>query len=518
MTNASFWWVERAARSAALAVSISLTALACGGGKDSASDGKKRGSDGPLNFGDPTIAAGPFRHGINLGHRNQSWGDPEHAALAVDAGCNSQRTSLPERHLDRWGYDIELNDMEAYGELGMGDRVAFLSEPIAAHSQAPASAESWELAFYPPANLYEPILLDDGTVNPENYWAHYVYQTVLRYSAWVHVWEIWNEPDWVSDWNYTLTWDTDPPTASQLPHWNGSIYEYVRLLRVSTVAARAADPDALIATGGLGYETFLAALLRYTDNPEDGSITDAYPQTGGAYFDVLSFHHYPLYTTGNSDAAVDAYLGHRERFTDVLASAGKEVVGWENTETGAPHRSIPETPSGAEYARHYLLKVLTLAQAEGIDGVHWYTLSDYGAGAPEDRSDGYAWMGLFEDIVDLEAPEAAVHTDSGIASATLGGLLRGATFDADATAALDLSEPVRGAAFGFDDGRAAYVLWARADADTESGSASYSIATDQPLAAHEWDGSRTGAATTLTPSAGVITVDLTTSPTILVEP
>jgi hypothetical protein len=500
----------------ALVVSVSLAAAACGGGDDDETNGNRTGSDGPLDFSDPSVPAGPFRYGINLGHRNTSWGDPLHAELAFDAGCSSMRNSLPERHLDRWGYDIELGDMAEYDAIGMGARVAFLTEPIRDHSMAPAAAEDWELAYYPPTNLYAPILQDDGSINPDNHWAAYVYETVSRYSPWIRVWEIWNEPDWVENWEYTQTWDTEPPTAEQLPHFNGSIYEYVRLLRVSMVAAKLADPDALIATGGLGYESFLAAVLRYTDNPEDGSVTDEYPQTGASYFDVLSFHHYPLYTEGNSDAAVDAYVAHRESFAAVLDAAGKDVIGWETTETGAPHRTIPDTASGESYARNYLLKVMTRAQVIGVDGVHWYTLSDYGENEPTDRNDGYEWMGLYEDIAALETTDQARHTPTGIAYATLGGLLRGAAYDATRSAELGLDGTVDGAAFALDDGRAALVLWARSDTD-ENGSTTFALASDATWQAYAWDGSLSDEAQTLTPTAGALTLDLTSSPSILIE-
>ena len=51
------------------------------------------------------------------------------------------------------------------------------------------------------------------------------------------------------------------PKAADLPRFNGSIHDYVRMLRVTKEAATKADPAALIATGGIGYPTFLAALL-----------------------------------------------------------------------------------------------------------------------------------------------------------------------------------------------------------------------------------------------------------------
>ncbi len=75
---------------------------------------------------------------------------------------------------------------------------------------------------------------------------------------------MWNEPDWTPDWHTVDRWKTNPPTATELPRFNGSIFDYVRMLRVTWQAAKKADPNALVATGGVGYPPFLDAILRYT--------------------------------------------------------------------------------------------------------------------------------------------------------------------------------------------------------------------------------------------------------------
>ena len=122
-----------------------------------------------------------------------------------------------------WGYDIEVNDMKSYAQLGMGEHIAFMTTPIAAHSTAPGGIPSWQLEYYAPTNLYEPVFLADGNINPNNYWGAYVYKTVSTYKTWVHTWEIWNEPDWVPDWQVTQKWETEAPTKDELVRFNGSI-------------------------------------------------------------------------------------------------------------------------------------------------------------------------------------------------------------------------------------------------------------------------------------------------------
>jgi hypothetical protein len=452
-----------------------------GSSSGGSSSGGSGGADGSGPFG------GSFRYGINSGFPNPSWNDEILSQLAVDSGCNSQRVSLPERHLEQWGYEIELADMEHYASLGLDGQVAFLTSPTREHSSAPESAADWELDYYIPKNLYEPITLDDGSINPENYWAAYVFGAVSTYKDHVKIWEIWNEPDWVSDWQVTLDWNESAPTAEDLPRFNGSIYDYVRLLRVSSVAAKLADPEALIATGGLGYTSFLNALLRYTDNPADGSVTDEYPEKGGAYVDVLSSHHYPIYTAGSSDEAVAAYLEQQRAFQAELDQAGVEVKAWETTESGAPHAVIDTFPGGTEYAVNYLMKVMIKAHAAGVDGIDWFTLSD-GASVSE-ADDPYQLMGLYLDVSELGTIDEAVPTETGVAYRTLGGLLGHARYDEAATEALGLPAGVDGAAFETADGKRALALWA-VTAGTEEGAAEIEL--DGAFTQYDWDYSVSG--------------------------
>ncbi len=501
-----------------LALGLSLlwgTLGSCGGGGQGSSsqrpDGPyESGTDGELldppgvgddssSTPDSTSLGGRFRYGINGGFPNRDWADPVLAELEVSAGCNSQRLSLPERHLERWGYGIELGDMQEYEVLGLDGQVAFLSAPAREHSTAPASAEDWELAHYLPRNLYEPILRDDGSINPDNYWGSYVYETVRTYKDYVKVWEVWNEPDYVSDWSATLEWDERAPSAADLIRFGGSIFDYVRMLRVSKVAAQLADPEAKIATGGIGYPSFLGAILRYTDNPDGGQVSERYPYTGGAYIDVLSFHHYPIYGAGSSDVAVEAYLEHRAELLAQLDEAGASVEGWQTTESGAPRVAVGSYPGSEAYARNYLMKLMVRAQTAGIDGIDWFVLSD---GTPEEQSeDPYASMGLYHDVAELEDPEQAILTDTGVAYATLGGVLGRARFDPTTTASLALPDGVQGAAFVTRDERPALALWAIAGAEGESASAVVTL--EGNWSVHEWDHSRTGEATTVAAGAPI---------------
>lgn len=467
--------------------------------------------DSTTDTGEPGELGGPFQRGINLGYRNTGWGDPDMAWLAAQAGSTSARLSLAEKHLDKWGYDIEVGDMQAYLGEGMGHHIAFLTAPIAAHSSAPDGTPEWELANYIPTNLYAPAIVD-GEVNPENYWAAYVYKTVDTYKDYVDVWEIWNEPDWVADYNYTLTWDQEAPTAAQLVRFGGSIHDYVRMLRVSMEAAKLADPDAKIALGGIGYPSFLAAILRYTDEPQAGAVTPEFPSTGAAYFDILNYHYYPLWTPGNSDAGTDGFFATRDAFAAEMAAAGVAPRPFSVTEVGAPRSSYEGGPGGVEYARNFYVKVMTRAHSEGFVRADWFILSD------AEHTQAFNEMGLYEDVKDLVKKEDAKRTPTGVAARTLGLLLADGSADPAATAAVGAGADVQAHAFRLPDDRQVLVLWAYAAGPEESAQAHLDLATASSFELHAWDFSATGVKTSLAPQAGVIALDLTASPVILVEP
>ena len=484
---------------------------ASGSSGTGASGGEGTGAGGSGAGG---MLGGPFKYGVNFGHPNPKWGDPDDAFLSAEAGANSARVKLPEAHLDMWGYDIEVNDMKSYAQLGMSEHIAFLTTPIAAHSTAPGGIQSWELEYYAPTNLYEPVFQGDGSINPNNYWGAYVYKTVSTYKTWVRTWEIWNEPDWVPDWQVTQKWETDPPTKAELVRFNGSIFDYIRMLRVSTEAAKKADPEAKIALGGIGYPSFLSAILRYTDNPAGGAKTSEYPETGAAYFDVVSFHYYPVFGPGSSDEGVAGFLDEYTQLVKKLDNAGVSGKSFVVTETGAPHVQVGNAPGGPDYGPNYLVKVMVAAQAAGIGRIDWFVMSDGKAlGASTNPFD---YMGLYLDVSMLGQTSEAVRTESGKAYRTLGKLLSGARFDSATTAALALPDTVDGKAFRLPDMRRAFVLWAKTKG-SETASATVDIKTDKPMQTYDLDYGDGGGIVEQIPNGGVVSEVLMGRPRVFIE-
>lgn len=472
-----------------------------GGGDAGAGSGTGGGSGDDLGGnGDDGSGLGRagFRFGVNLG--NPNFDDATLSTLASEVGVRSIRLKYPEYHFDNWGQEIEVGDAEHYASVGMKDHVAFLIGMTEEHSTAPGGSEDWERDYYIPKNLYEPIFLESGEVNPDNYYAAYLFATFSTYEPWVKYWEIFNEPDWVEDWQVTLDWDTEPPSADELVRFHGSIFDYVRMLRIASAVRDVAAPGTYILTGGLGYPSFLNALLRYTDNPDGGAVSDRYPLKGGDYFDVLSIHHYPhLVEQGGSDAALQSFIDARDAFLAELEAAGQGDKGWMVTENGAAHEAISGSASGPVYAPNYLQKSMIWAKAEGFLGVDWFTLSD-GSNA----SDPFSRMGLYEPLGAIDDASAAVPTISGESYLGVSSLLADARLDVAATEALGLPDTARGYVFRAGDD-SVVALWATSN-DTD---ANLSVSVPSEVALTPVGGA------TIEPVAGAVTVTLHESVVLL---
>jgi hypothetical protein len=486
-----------------------LGTVACGSsGNNPANDAGGVIDPGDSSAPPPNTSAlgGAFAHGLNTGYW-PPFTDVQTSQLGANAGSDSVRVKLPEGFFVQWGYDILVPTMKTRATYGMGNYTSWLCAPTQDHSTAPSNGN---LEYYIPNNLYEPIFDGSGNVNANNYFASYVQQTISTYAPYIKVYSIWNEPDWVGDYNVVATWKTSPPAAKDLPRFNGSIFDYARMLRIAKTVAAKISPDVRIATGGLGYPEFLDALTRYSDDPNGGGISGDYPKAGIEYVDVLDLHYYPLYTPGNSDAATAGLLAHRDAFAKVLSDHSLPARPVVYTETGAPHVKVGSNPGGPDYARNYYVKSMVRAQAAGISGLQWFVLSD-GAST---SSDPYQSMGLYSNLSTAQTIPAATLTDTGVASTTLGTLTKNLAYDDAATKAVNAPANVTAVVLDSGNGsKRTLVAWATSTTADEDGSASLSL----PFAANEmmWDFSKTQAKSA---HAANDTVQLASDPRFFVEP
>ncbi|MEO1412478.1 MAG: PKD domain-containing protein [Bacteroidota bacterium] len=472
--------------------------------------------------------AGPFRPGVNLGYF-PPWTDATLADIAAGnpekgvrgAGIKSIRPGLFEHFLEEYGYDIRTPTFAHYDSLGLQDNTAIIGFPSEAHRDPNFYCPDEQSELF--ANLYTPIW-DDGQngtpVNDENYYALYLWKMVHLYQDGIRFWEIWNEPGF----DYTFVtgylppgtpnnwWDNNPdPCDYKL---RAPIFHYIRLLRISYEVIKTIDPDGYVTLASVGFPAFMDAILRNSDNPDDGSLTADYPLLGGAYFDAVGIHSYPHFdgTLRRWDDAIQdfVYFRHTDKAITSI-SAAKDTFSylldqygydgqqypqkeWIITETNLPRRSFSAESYGSEEVQiNFILKAYVESVRNGIRQMQVYDMSE--SHTPETAISEFQLMGLYKVLFGI-FPYGQKINQVGIAYRGISELLFGARYDAQRTAALGLGPELDGAAFLDPNGQYHYVLWARTSADlSEAASGTYSFPTDwqvEGLQSRRWDYTESG--------------------------
>ncbi|HTF80214.1 MAG TPA: T9SS type A sorting domain-containing protein, partial [Cytophagales bacterium] len=487
--------------------------------------------------------------------------------------CRSLRTGLYSWFLTLNGTNIRLNAFKYYKTLGHDQITLFLNEPHSTEKDSVAykrfkecNPEAGE-SFFPGMfkDIYEPIWVTQNgqkSVNPLNTYANYVYTVVSTYGPYIDMYEVWNEPDYVSsqvypkqnpaDYNVVEKWAIRDPHPCEMINMYAPIETYVRLMRITWEIVKFYDPTARVCTGGLGYPTFLDAALRNTDNPADGAVSEEYPKKGGAYFDVLSYHAYPQWQLSywdvaangfkyrrHSDAAADsAIIGDKRGFENVLSRYGYNGTTFPKKHFIITEVNIPRyTPGEIDYAnnkikyinhigspeaqRNFTIKTIVKALMNDIKQLYFFRIgdavddSDVSINLNADPKDthhrgeesGLNVMGMYKNLnatgVTTKTAQLSVQ---GVANKTASLLLSGYKYDPTQTAALKLpaNGTIQGAAFKKNTDFV-YVLWARTSVDnSENASANYSFPLSMGIAQikrAEWDYSSTKATTDILTSS-----------------
>ncbi len=496
---------------------------------------------------------GYFQYGTNLGYYGGTWDDWTLSDIAAGnpalnvkgAGSKTFRILLPEYFLESWSYDIRLAEFNHYASLGVRDNTVFVGFPSSAHrdNNFYDGCVDRSLLF---ANMYEPIW-DGGAngtpVNENNYYALYMYKLVQIYKPFTKFYEITNEPDytwyntgWLEPGIAGNWWDNNPP-ACELSNLKAPIFHYIRMLRISYEVVKTLDPTAYVAVGGIGWPSFLDALLRNTDEPGNGAVSAAYPLKGGAYFDVLSFHSYPQFELGvwddiiggflysrHSDAAVNKYIDKKNSFVTVLNNRGYDGVTYPKkhficTEGNVPRKELDGYIGSDDAAKNYGMKVLIESQKHDISQYYTFILGD--AAPIETATNAFDVMGLFQNLNGIGplgngGNYVQQYTNPGIGFKTTSDLLRLSRYDAARTGMMELPTNVQGAAFRDSLGGFTYVLWAKTSVDrSEVASASYSFPTAMNVTPNvnrrEWNFTITNTTTSI-PS---VNIPLTGSPVFI---
>ncbi|MEM8909439.1 MAG: hypothetical protein AAGD05_16450, partial [Bacteroidota bacterium] len=444
-----------------------------------------------------------FLLGSNMGYY-PPWQDEQLADIAAGnarlevegLGIQTLRPALPAFFLETWGYENRLPAFEHYASLGLKDLTAFIGYPAELHRDTQQYCPGHPSELF--ANLYEDIW-DNGAngtpINDNNHYAVYLYKMVPLYKDYVRFWEIWNEPDfdlsskgWRPPGMEGNWWDNNPAPCDY--HLRAPIFHYIRLLRISYEVIKFLDPDAYVAVGGLGYPSFLDAILRNTDHPLNGTPSNLYPLKGGAYFDCLSFHTYPhingslrywdndrggFVYTRHSDAAVDGVLNHQQEFQDVLFNHGYDDQSYPQkiqiiTECNIPRMAFEDYIGSDEAQRNFLLKTLIACHQHDIRQFHVYDLGE--KKQLNQATSSFDVMGLYESLNDA-APYTQIPTPGGIAYKTAAQLLSDHHFDPIQTDRLALPDGIRGGAFQHSDGTYLYALWAATQTDQSEAATAY---------------------------------------------
>lgn len=462
---------------------------------------------------------GYFGYGFNPGY-NPPWTDEQLADIAAGPeglNANCIRPTLPEHFMEEYGYEMRLTTLEHYKKLGLVDNTMFVGYPSDEHRDPTIYCKGSKSEMF--ANMYEPIWDngENGTpVNDNNYYALYLYKTVNLYKDYVKFWEIWNEPDF----DYTFSkgwleegmvnrgnwWDNNPEPCDYAV--KAPVYYYVRLLRISWEIIKTYDPNSYVTTGGLGYPSFLDAIMRNTDNPIDGSLTSEYNLHGGAYFDVLSFHSYPhndgslkkwknskpgFVHSRHSDAASKGVIDKKKEFENVLFKYGYDgkkypEKQWILTEVNIPRKKHDDFLGSNDAQKNFIIKSLVECQQNNILQYHIYSLCD--AGSFDGVGKDYQAMGMYEKLEGTEVYSHKINL-AGIAFKTTAQLLKNKKYDAVQTLKMNLPENIGGGAFVDMLGNYTYVLWARTTKDkSEIATANYKLPfflEDNDFTIKKWD-------------------------------
>lgn len=432
--------------------------------------------------------------------------DEFQAELAKKVLCNTIRMQLTESFLHNNGYGVRLSTYQYLtGTLGFKNIQAFFgqngSEQPTPHRDTTKypGAPFTSLLFL---NMYEPIFLKNGQVNPRNYCAKYIWDALQIYGPFLSVVEVVNEPDIPYGYPIPLWW-TRMPKPGELKNLQAPLPMYIRFLKIAYLVTKTYNPKIRVTPGGVGFTSFLDCLLRYTDNPVDGSVTPEYPYTGGAYFDLFSYHVYPFYRPRfrdkqykwewhtNSDAFAEEITRYRDSFQVVFDRHGYDNVTYPKkpfmvSEVNIPDRSWKiqdvRVPMSGELSANFTPKLFVQCWKSDIKITDLYLIMQQMPRAPIDtnlsESRLYWHMGPFENgNAPIATPGDAILTPQGKAMVTWGTIFpRGFVYSAERTEAMNMPKRVKGAAF--TNGKEfRYIVWADTfDNDSsEVASATYSF-------------------------------------------
>ena len=206
--------------------------------------------------------------------------------------------------------------------------------------------------------------------NPQDY-ADFARWAASHWAGRVAAWEVWNEPD---------------PSQT---FWQGSVQQYVSLLRAAYPAFKAGDPAAKVILGGPASN-------------DDGWIGQVYRLGARGSFDVLATHPYQAIADAPPERADD---GNRWWFTHLPAVRNVMIANGDGnkpvwfTEFGwSAHANSPDTPNWQrgvtpEQQADYFIRAIryTTANYAYVPVMFWYK-ERARPGSGDAHQEGYALL------------------------------------------------------------------------------------------------------------------------------
>lgn len=413
----------------------------------------------------------PFQIGNNPGWYGSHYTDEQIHELMKAAGNTSTRYFIDFSQWENYGMDTFTQRIQNVYRMGMTRNVYALSAQFHTSyknqdTEIFKDPEGREMRTMRPAGLYEPIY-KEGIINPANRFAVYVAEAIMKHGRYFDYFEIWNEPD--------ITYNTGPaddpnmmhsadswwhrqPQPWELWNWVASVKDYVRLCEVGYTVIKKLRPAAKVCTGGLGFASFSWWFHKYG---------------GGKFYDVFSFHAYPMYYARDwsnesggfvynrhSDHILKRLLERVQQFKNVMFEFGMDKKPLICTEINVPRQSSNREVFASELGQiNFTLKLFGKLLQADVSRT-WLFIAGESAMAPQ----GFEFMGLYNDLTKA-TPGKEVLTGQGLATRFLNGWLGGATYNHKFTTELHLPPMLDGVAFKTKAGLFAALVWLKTSKD-----------------------------------------------------